>query len=180
MLDLKFIRDNIDLVREAVARRKDSAPLDEILELDTTRRQRVTELELFRHTRKMAAQEKAQPIDEEKRLIAQRRGRTLRTKIKELEDEVRNLDTRLEELLLQVPNVPQPTVPVGSGEEDNVVVRSWGEPKSLDFEPAPVSTCSKGWVPACSEPSSPSCSTSIPETTILRKSTLRSWSRGIA
>jgi seryl-tRNA synthetase len=137
MLDLKFIRDNIDLVREAVARRKDSAPLDEILELDTTRRQRVTELELFRHTRKMAAQEKAQPIDEEKRLIAQRRGRTLRTKIKELEDEVRNLDTRLEELLLQVPNVPQPTVPVGSGEEDNVVVRSWGEPKSLDFEPAP-------------------------------------------
>jgi seryl-tRNA synthetase len=137
MLDLKFIRDNIDLVREAVARRKDSAPLDEILELDTTRRQRVTELELFRHTRKMAAQEKAQPIDEEKRLIAQRRGRTLRTKIKELEDEVRNLDTRLEELLLQVPNVPQPTVPVGSGEEDNVVVRSWGEPKSLNFEPAP-------------------------------------------
>jgi len=137
MLDLKFIRDNIDLVREAVARRKDSAPLDEILKLDTERRQRVSELELFRHTRKMAAQEKAQPIDEKKRLIAQRRGRTLRSKIKELEDEVRNLDTRLGELLLQVPNVPQPTVPVGSGEEDNVVVRSWGKPKSLNFEPAP-------------------------------------------
>ena len=127
MLDLKFIRDNIDLVREAVARRKDSAPLDEILKLDAERRQRVTELEDLRRARKETARKR----------IAADEGRTLRTKIKELEDEVRNLDTRLEELLLQVPNVPQPTVPVGSGEEDNVVVRSWGEPKSLNFEPAP-------------------------------------------
>jgi seryl-tRNA synthetase len=127
MLDLKFIRDNIDLVREAVARRKDSAPLDEILKLDAERRQRVTELEDLRRARKETARKR----------IAANEGRKLRTKIKELEDEVRNLDTRLEELLLQVPNVPQPTVPVGSGEEDNVVVRSWGEPKSLDFEPAP-------------------------------------------
>ena len=127
MLDLKFIRDNIDLVREAVARRKDSAPLDEILKLDAERRQRVTELEDLRRARKETARKR----------IAADEGRKLRTKIKELEDEVRNLDTRLEELLLQVPNVPQPTVPVGSGEEDNVVVRSWGEPKSLNFEPAP-------------------------------------------
>jgi seryl-tRNA synthetase len=127
MLDLKFIRDNIDLVREAVARRKDSAPLDEILKLDAERRQRVTELEDLRRARKETARKR----------IAADEGRKLRSKIKELEDEVRNLDTRLEELLLQVPNVPQPTVPVGSGEEDNVVVRSWGEPKSLDFEPAP-------------------------------------------
>ena len=127
MLDLKFIRDNIDLVREAVARRKDSAPLDEILKLDAERRQRVTELEDLRRARKETARKR----------IAADEGRKLRSKIKELEDEVRNLDTRLEELLLQVPNVPQPTVPVGSGEEDNVVVRSWGKPKSLNFEPAP-------------------------------------------
>ena len=127
MLDLKFIRDNIDLVREAVARRKDSAPLDEILKLDAERRQRVTELEDLRRARKETARKR----------IAADEGRKLRTEIKELEDEVRNLDTRLEELLLQVPNVPQPTVPVGSGEEDNVVVRSWGKPKSLNFEPAP-------------------------------------------
>jgi seryl-tRNA synthetase len=127
MLDLKFIRDNADLVREAVARRKDSAPLDEILKLDSERRQRVTELEDLRHARKETARQKT--VAEE--------GRTLRTKIRELEDEVRNLNTKLEELLLQVPNIPQPTVPVGSGEEDNVLVRNWGEPKSFDFEPAP-------------------------------------------
>jgi seryl-tRNA synthetase len=127
MLDLKFIRDNIDLVREVVARRKDSAPLDEILKLDAERRQRVTELEDLRHARKETARRKT----------AAEEGRTLRTKIKELEDEVRNRDEKLEELLLQVPNIPQPTVPLGSGEEDNVLVRTWGEPKSFDFKPAP-------------------------------------------
>ena len=128
MLDLKFIRDNADLVREALARRKDSAPLDEILELDTRRRQKILELENLRRARKETAREKKTAAEE---------GRKLRLMIRELEDEVRNLDTKLEELLLQVPNIPQPTVPVGSGEEDNVVVRSWGEPRRFDFLPAP-------------------------------------------
>jgi seryl-tRNA synthetase len=127
MLDLKFIRDNIDLVREAIARRKDSAPLDEILKLDNIRRQRVTELEDLRRARKETARKKT----------AVKEGRKLRTEIRELEEEVRNLDTKLEGLLLQLPNIPQPTVPVGSGEEDNVLVRTWGEPRSFDFEPAP-------------------------------------------
>jgi seryl-tRNA synthetase len=127
MLDLKFIRENIDLVREAIAKRQDTAPLDEILELDAERHQKVLELEGLRHARKQAARER-KPINE---------GRDLRAKIRELEEEVRNLDGQLEELLMQVPNIPQPTVPAGKGEEDNVVVRSWGAPKSFDFEPKP-------------------------------------------
>ena len=129
MLDLKFIRENIELVRQAVDSRQDTAPLDEILELDAERRQKVLELEGLRHARKQAAREK-KPISSEE-------GRDLRAKIRELEEEVRNLDTQLEGLLMQVPNIPQPTVPVGKGEKDNVVVRSWGEPKSFDFQPAP-------------------------------------------
>ena len=127
MLDLKFIRENIDLVREAVAKRQDSAPLDEILKFDAERRQKVLELESLRHARKQAAKER-KPINE---------GRDLRAKIRELEEGGRNLDEQLEGLLMQVPNIPQSTVPVGKGEEDNVVVRSRGEPKSFDFEPKP-------------------------------------------
>jgi seryl-tRNA synthetase len=127
MLDLKFIRENIDQVREAIANRQDSAPLDEILELDAEHRQKVLELEGLRHARKEAARDR-KPIDE---------GRDLRARIRELEEEVRNLDSQLEGLLMQVPNIPQPTVPVGKGEEDDVVVRSWGEPRSFDFEPKP-------------------------------------------
>ena len=121
MLDLKFIRENTDLVREAIARRQDSAPLDEILQLDSERRQKIIELEELRRTRKETAREKKKAAAEE--------GRDLRTMIRGLEEEVRNLDTRLEELLLQVPNIPQPTVPVGTGEEDDIIVRSWEEPK---------------------------------------------------
>lgn len=128
MLDLKFIRENIDLVREAIAKRQDTAPLDEILELDAERRQKVLELEGLRHARKQASREKQVSPD---------KGRDLRARIRELEEEVRNLDSQLEGLLMQVPNIPQPTVPVGKGEEDDVMVRSWGEPKSFDFEPKP-------------------------------------------
>ena len=131
MLDLKFIRENIDLVREAVESRQDSVPLDEILQLDSEHRQKILELEGFRHARKEVARERKmgkEIMDE---------GRGLRTKIRALEEEVRSLDKQLEELLLQVPNIPQPTVPSGKDEGDNVVVRSWGEPRSFDFQPAP-------------------------------------------
>jgi len=131
MLDMKFIRENIELVREAVNKRQDSAPLDEILELDLERRQKILELEGFRHTRKEITQERKTG-----REIAEV-GRGLRDKIKTLEEEVRSLDNQLSELLLQVPNLPNPTVPIGTSEEDNIVVRSWGEAKSFDFTPAP-------------------------------------------
>ncbi|MEE9398895.1 MAG: serine--tRNA ligase, partial [Dehalococcoidales bacterium] len=60
-----------------------------------------------------------------------------RAMIRDLEQEVKSMETKLEELLLQVPNIPQPTVPIGKGDEDNVVVRTWGEPGSFDFKPAP-------------------------------------------
>jgi seryl-tRNA synthetase len=129
MLDLRFIREHADLVREAVASRQDSAPLDEILKLDAERRQRILGLEELRHARKESAREKKQASAEE--------GRELRSQIRELEEEVRSLDIQLEDLLLQVPNIPQPSVPVGKDEEDNIVVRSWGEPKSFNFPPAP-------------------------------------------
>jgi len=130
MLDLKFIRENADLVRQAVANRQDSAPLDRILQLDSERRQKVSELEDLRHRRKEVARAKTteETVSE---------GRSLRDKIRVVEEEVKNLDEQLQELLLQVPNIPHSTVPVGVGEEDNIVVRSWGELKKFDFEPAP-------------------------------------------
>ena len=126
MLDLKFIRENIDQVRQAVANRQTAAPLDEILKLDAERRQKMRELDELRQARKTVARER----EKEK-------GRDLRLTIKELEEEVRRQDEQLEELLLQVPNIPHPSVPIGKDENDNVVLRSWGEPKNFDFTPAP-------------------------------------------
>ena len=131
MLDLKFIRDNTDTVRQVLKNRQDSAPLDEILQLDSERRQKILELESLRHTRKETARERKA----DKKVVEE--ARDLRTTIRELEEQVRQLDDQLGELLLQVPNVLHPAVPVGTGEEDNVVVRTRGEPKGFDFTPAP-------------------------------------------
>jgi seryl-tRNA synthetase len=128
MLDLKFIRENTDQVRKAIADRQDTAPLDEILELDGERRQKLLELEDLRHQRKEASQEKN--ADKES-------GRTLRTEIQKLEEAVRGLDGKIEDLLLQLPNIPHPTTPLGKDENDNPVIRSWGEPKKFDFKPIP-------------------------------------------
>ena len=77
MLDVKFIRDNTDLVREALEKRQDSAPLDEILKFDSERRQKILELENFRHARKEASKERQADKDT---------GRNLRDRIKGLED----------------------------------------------------------------------------------------------
>src|SRR3972149_5896739 len=106
MLDLKFIRDHINLVRVAMANRHDAAPLDEILQLDSERRQKIIELEDLRHERKEASKERR--TDK----TSTEEGRDLRAIIKSLEDEVRNLDLQLQELLLQVPNMPHLSVPV--------------------------------------------------------------------
>jgi seryl-tRNA synthetase len=136
MLDIKYIRENPELVKQAVADRHDSAPIDEILELDAQRRDKINQLEKQRSLKKQAAQERI-PLGEIKRDIAHERGRKLREQIKNLEEEVRRIETQLEELLLTVPNPPQPDVPVGSDDSDNVEIRTWGEPKTFDFEPAP-------------------------------------------
>ena len=128
MLDLKFIRENTSLVEESLKKRRDTAPLDEILQLDAERRQKILELESLRHTRKETA--RSRKTDKEE-------ARDLRAMIRDLEEEVKSLDSQLEELLLQVPNVPHPSVPIGTSDKDNVVVRTWGEPKKFDFSPAP-------------------------------------------
>ncbi len=129
MLDLKFIRENPGLVREAIEKRHTEAPLDEIIELDAKHRKALLELEGLRHTRKEAAQVRKPGSVEQ--------ARDLRAMIKNLEDEVGALDKQLEDMLLRVPNIPQPSVPLGKDEKDNVVLRAWKEPRTFPFTPAP-------------------------------------------
>src|SRR5271157_2884044 len=129
MLDIKFIRENPDIVRQAIVNRQDKAPLDEILQLDSERRQKMTELEDLRRNRKQASKERQADAAEE--------GRALRAKIHDLEEAVKILDGKLTDLLLQMPNIPGPRVPIGKDSNDNVVIRSWGEPKKLPFPPKP-------------------------------------------
>ncbi|GAH87289.1 unnamed protein product, partial [marine sediment metagenome] len=120
-----------DIVRKALESRHDSAPLDEILQLDSERRQKMLELESLRHARKETARERKMNKE------TAEEGRDLRAMVKGLEEEVKYLDDQLEELLLQVPNIPHPAIPTGKDGEGNVVVRTWGEPRKFNFPPAP-------------------------------------------
>ena len=91
MLSLQFIRENPDIVRQALEKRHDSAPIDEILLLDSERRQKVTELEELRRARKEIARERKSDG------ATSTEGRDLRTRIRTLEEETRQQDEQLEE-----------------------------------------------------------------------------------
>jgi seryl-tRNA synthetase len=129
MLDIKFIRENAETVRRALVDRNDRAPLDEILALDAERRQKIAEQEELRRAKKEAARQSRGESSEG--------GRELRDKIKLVEDRLREIDARLAELLLQVPNIPQTSVPIGKSEDDNIVERGWGRERCFDFTPLP-------------------------------------------
>lgn len=128
MLDIKFIRENTDAVRKALADRNDSAPLEDILALDEERRRKVGALDELRQERKLVSK------DREK---AQVRGREIRAEIQAIEEELRDIDTRLNDHLLRLPNIPHASVTVGKDETENVVVRSWGDVPEFDFTPQP-------------------------------------------
>ncbi len=127
MLDLKYIRDDAEAVRRAVASRQDNAPIDEIVRLDVLRREQITELEELRRQRKLASKQRGDPET----------GRCLRDQIRDLEEAANKLDDDLRALLLRVPNIPQESVPPGAGEADNVEIRHFGEVPGFAFTPKP-------------------------------------------
>lgn len=129
MLDLKFIRENAGLIKNAIANRNDSISLNEILELDTLRRYKTGDLDVLRMKRKALARDRGpEAVD---------KGRAIREEIRKYEESIREIDEQLGDLLLRVPNIPQPSVPVGKSEDDNIVIRTCGELPDFDFKPAP-------------------------------------------
>ncbi len=138
MLDLHTIRDAPDRVKAGLARRGLGDPdglVDRILRLDAERREAISEGDELRARRNAVSKE----IGELKRagedaeeLIAEM-GRVA-DRISGLEETVSDAEAIIEEILLETPNIPLEEVPVG-GEEDNVVVRDWGEPPAFDFDP---------------------------------------------
>ena len=143
MLSMQFIRQNPELVRQALANRCDSAPLDDILSLDEQRRKLLTESETLRAQQKQESKKyarlKAEATESETAILeklTQALGE-VREKVKSLESEVEEIEEKLQGLLLRLPNIPDPGVPVGQGERDNVVVRSGGEIRHFDFIPLP-------------------------------------------
>ncbi|MBZ0160759.1 serine--tRNA ligase [Candidatus Methylomirabilis sp.] len=137
MLDLRFVRDNIELVRERLAARG-AAPstLDEFIQLDVERRAMLAEAERLRQRRnelsKDVAELKRQGLDTSNIVARVAAEAPLLTG---LEKRLKEKEAILQEAALFFPNLPHASVPTGKSAEDNVEVRRWGVPRRLDFEP---------------------------------------------
>ncbi len=135
MLDLKFIRQHPDEVREALVKLNDTAPIDEILALDKQRRELLAETDALRHRRNVVSREIGLMKEKDQALIGEMRQ--VGARIKTLDNKLSQVEEDLNHLLLLVPNMPDASVPVGRDESENVLVRTVGEPRQFDFEPLP-------------------------------------------
>ncbi len=131
MLDLEFIRQNPDLVKEGTRKKqRGSSVVDKVLELDKKRRGLLQKVEELRAERNRISDSKGQRVKE-----STERGKEIKAELKKLEPELKEVGTQLNNALLQIPNPPAPDVPEGKDESENKVVKTWGEPRKFDFEP---------------------------------------------
>jgi seryl-tRNA synthetase len=132
---LRSIRDDPRPVREALARRGAAEVLDRALELDEQRRKLTVRVEALRAEQNRVSKEipRAEDDVERRRLIEA--ARAVSEELSSLEPELIRVEEELAEVTARLPNIPDPTVPEGETDEDNQVVRTWGEPPSFDFDP---------------------------------------------
>lgn len=136
MLDIKLIRNETEKVKAALNRRKENVDIDALLELDNNRRELLFEVEQLKgkqnETSKQIPAMKKEGKDVAP-IFAQMKE--LSAKISEFDEKIRDLDEKIQKMMLTIPNIPNPTVPDGDTDEDNVEVRKFMEPTKFDFEP---------------------------------------------
>lgn len=139
MLDVKRIRENLDEIKLLMARRGegefDPKDLDEVIELDDKRKEILKEVEVLKNKSNVDSKKIPEMMKNGENVDA------IKAELKELSDKIKGFDTKLKEVedalqyrLLRIPNVPNPDVPQGETDEDNVEIRKWGEPRVFDFE----------------------------------------------
>ncbi len=136
MLDLNFVRDNLELVKQKMRDRGLTEILGDFESLDRERRRVLREVE-GRKARRNRVTDEIASLKKQKQdasaLIAEMKP--LSNEIQELDEQAKACDERLREVLRLVPNVPHSSVPVGSSSADNQEIRRWGQPRRFDFEP---------------------------------------------
>ncbi|MDQ0228665.1 serine--tRNA ligase [Metabacillus niabensis] len=139
MLDIKYLRNNLEEVKEKLSKRgEDLTDFGKFEDLDKKRRELISETEELKSKRNDVSSQIAQLKREKKdadQLIIEMKE--VGEKIKGLDEELREVEKELEVLLLSIPNIPHESVPVGDTEDDNVEVRKWGELPEFSFEPKP-------------------------------------------
>jgi seryl-tRNA synthetase len=136
MLDAKLIRGKPDLVEEALRKRNLSGALDEYLQLDGRRRQILVKVEELKNFRNTSSQEvgKLKKAGQDPTELMEK-VRQVGKEIAAFDEEVKNVEAQMDRILLNIPNLPHESVPVGPDESSNVEIRRWGQPRQFDFEP---------------------------------------------
>jgi seryl-tRNA synthetase len=137
MIDLAYIRDHPDEVRQAMRDLFTEAPIDEILALDERRRQILSGLEELRAERNRVSKEVPRTRDQAAKQQLIEAMREVGERIKALEEALQPVQQRLDTALLEAPNLPDPSVPIGPDESANVVTRQEGQITPLAFAPLP-------------------------------------------
>ena len=135
MIDIKYIRNNPEILKEAVKNKKEKADIDRILEIDELRRKLQYDFDNLRSDQKKTSSEipKLKKAGKDVSEVMQRM-KSLADELKGISTELSESGNELDNLLLTVPNIPAEGVPLG-GEENNLLVKQWGEPKKFEFEP---------------------------------------------
>jgi len=132
MLDLKFIRENIEAIRQNITNKNESAKIDIIVDIDIRRRLIIQEADALKNQRNTVTMEianlKKNKLDASEKIEAMK---LVSDKIKQLDDELREVEANLNEEVLRLPNMVHSTVPVGKDADDNIVVKAWGTPNMI-------------------------------------------------
>ena len=137
MLDITLIRNRPEWVKAEIAKLNTEAPIDQILALDAKRRDLLQEADELKHTRNVVSKEIGRAEEPGLREAKIEEMRAVAERIKELDDQLRQVEAGLNRLMLWVPNLPDESVPIGPDESHNVVQWQEGEPANRDFEPLP-------------------------------------------
>jgi seryl-tRNA synthetase len=138
MLDLNLIRENPDLVRTALKNRQmDVSPVDDILRLDEKRRSLLTQVEALKAERNVVSKEIGKLKDAAERNQKIAAMREVGDKIAALDKEVTEVENELQALLSAIPNIPDERTPIGTSEDENIVLRTVGQLPEFNFEPKP-------------------------------------------
>ncbi len=136
MLDMKYIRQNIEVVKKALADRRSQVRLDDLLDHDSHRRTLIQEADELKSQRNQfssriaKAKAEGNNLDQEKNEM-----RSISEKIKTIDAELKAIEDAMDLIVMEIPNIPHESVPVGTDESDNVLVRTWGDKPEFTYEP---------------------------------------------
>src|SRR2546428_4206991 len=138
VLDLRLIREQPEAVERALVGKGGAELVKQVVDLDAERRRAIREAEELKALRNKLSEQIAKGKREGADVSGQvEHSRSFADRIKALDAELKQVEARIEALLVQIPNLPHPSVPTGRGEDDNVEVRHWSEPRTFGFQPKP-------------------------------------------